>query len=469
MAPLDHDRRSQSAPPVLQTTSSLDSSSALVAAEHRSLPGSAATTTNLPPLATTPSTATTTPREAATVPPAAIITQTFQPYSLPPASSPALSKTALRRLTRRPPLPSLPQTPWRVDQATRPLLLTLDAYGTLFTPTTSIAAQYRDEAARFGLALLGDEAGLERSFRAAYKVQSAAHPNFGAADVGRTTRDWWAAVIAATMAPLLPDSAGGALPPGLVSALYARFASAAAYTLFPDVPRLLSLIGTSSWRAAAWPPSRTMLGILSNSDSRVASILSSFGMPIHPSLFPPRYAPSTRLHAPSFGPATFAFAALAPQLGHAKPDARAFAGARIQAQRALDALHPVARLTRTGASLLDSVNAEFHCLHVGDDVDCDVLPALAAGWDAVLLDRSAPEPVARRELRAGLSVDVINSLDHLRALVTRERFEEYAARLTEQDTRRAVERRPNRGHRSRGRRLVPHPASGEGENLVMLV
>lgn len=211
-----------------------------------------------------------------------------------------------------------------------------------------------------------------------------------------------------------------------------------------------------------------MLGIVSNSDTRVASILRAFGILISPAMFPPRFAPSSRHVRPDFGPAHFAFATLSYHAGAAKPDPRIYNAAVVDAQRALDALHPVARLTRSGAKLLDNVNADFHHMHVGDELEKDVLPAIEAGWDAVLLDREAADPVGERVV-GGKTVPVINSLDHLRELVTKERFEERFARLGAADKRRPVEARAVKGGKLFGRKLRPHPANREGENLMMIV
>ena len=66
-------------------------------------------------------------------------------------------------------------------------------------------------------------------------------------------------------------------------------------------------------------------------------------------------------------------------------------------------------------------------MHIGDSIHEDVLPALRAGWDAILLDRSSDQPVAQRVVDdegSEVAVTVINSLDVsiMRRLVSKERI-----------------------------------------------
>jgi hypothetical protein len=56
----------------------------------------------------------------------------------------------------------VPMKPTKLLQ--RNLLITFDAFGTLFTPKQSIAKQYGDVARRYGIYNL-DEADIETSFR----------------------------------------------------------------------------------------------------------------------------------------------------------------------------------------------------------------------------------------------------------------------------------------------------------------
>ncbi len=99
--------------------------------------------------------------------------------------------------------------------ARKHLLLTLDAFGTLFAPKEPIAKQYGDVARALGLATIRDN-DVQTSFRkgmpglravtarvvsavhcidsqAAFKDESKRHPNYGKA-VGLEAKEWWANV-----------------------------------------------------------------------------------------------------------------------------------------------------------------------------------------------------------------------------------------------------------------------------------
>jgi len=244
-----------------------------------------------------------------------------------------------------------------------------------------------------------------------------------------------------------------------------------------------------------------MLGLISNSDPRVRSILSSFtptSIPITPSLFPARYTPHSRhstLH--TFGAAHFAFAALSYEQKVQKPDRRIFDRALRLAQGVLDELHPVARLTRTGGELLGDVRQQFHCLHVGDEVGKDVVGALSAGWDVVLVDRTMEEGVGEREVDVPVEaadsegskmkkvkVTVVNSLERLRYVIDKERLEGEGSVWNQMEkmvwlnpdkgeieTRREVEKRTGKKRllykQLKGRRVVDR--GGEEVGLSMLV
>lgn len=383
--------------------------------------------------------------------------------------------------------PILAPPTWTADQATRPLLLTFDAFGTLFTPKEPIEQQYSATASTYNLDI--PASSILPSFKRAFKSLNTTHPNYGK-DTKTPIHTWWSHVISQTLTPLLPPHTE--LPHELLHDLYTRFATSTAYTLYPDVPAFLSTIG-ASWSAASWPPKRTMLGILSNSDPRVRSILSSFDIPILPSMFPPRYTPHTRRFHLDFGPATFAFATLSYEAGHAKPDRGIYSAAVRDAQACLERMAHVSRLTRTGMELLSEVRREFHCMHVGDELGKDVLPAIACGWDGVLLDRAAEEEVSEQKVEvdavtglqdgdaAGekkvVKVSVINSLAALRHLVTKERFENedgnprqepvyYDEAMSVED---ATPARLGKNRRYyRGRRVVEHPTSTRRRTLYML-
>lgn len=170
-----------------------------------------------------------------------------------------------------------------------------------------------------------------------------------------------------------------------------------------------------------------------------------------------------------------------------KPDARIFDRAVRLAQEVLDQLHPVARLTRTGGELLGDVRSQFHCLHVGDEVGKDVVGALRAGWDVVLVDRSMVEAVGEREVDVPVEVEaeavdgkkdgkqdgkkdgqeiktkkvqvtVVNSLSQLRYVITKERLEGHTSPWNQKEKQHMVWLDPAKGEieKKMGRKRVPY-------------
>ena len=316
----------------------------------------------------------------------------------------------------------IPMAKWLADRAGPPLLLTLDAFDTLYTPREPVPRQYADVASRFGYDV-GEEQ-VQTHFKKAFKAVSAEFPNQGQGKIHY--REWWTKVIERTFEPFKifrrpwPD-------PDLTERLYSTFSSRMGYTMFPDVKEFLSMIGTC-WQAWEWAPRRTMLGVISNSDPRLYDILRSFGVEVQRedtlALYPPRYAPDNRTDDPRFGPAGFSFATISYECGSEKPDEYMFNQAVTDAQRVLDSLSPVARLTRSGRHLLTNIGEQFQFMHVGDSLEKDVIPAMRLGWDAVLLDRSAEEAISERNVdELGRSVTVINSLMSLHHVITKERLQ----------------------------------------------
>lgn len=328
-----------------------------------------------------------------------IVDSIRKPYSIPdPDRYAGKSARKLRRMavTERHHV----ATPY-AQSATRPLLLTIDAFDTIFTPKDPIPAQYAAVAARHGIK--AQIADISADFRAAFKQFAATHPNYGKA-TGLTPKRWWSSIINDTFPShrypkMTPDTRVA-----LGDDLYKRFSSKAGYRLFPDVEPFLQQLGTC-FQASSWAPRRTMLGILSNSDPRVLPILKSFQIHVKPAMYPPRFAPQNRYQrGPDFGPARPAFATLSYNAGVEKPDPAIFERALTDAQNALMSIHTVGRLTRTAHDVLNNILTDFHHMHVGDSLKKDVMPAIKAGWDGVWLDRSSD--VAIREVLVNDQGDV---------------------------------------------------------------
>jgi FMN phosphatase YigB (HAD superfamily) len=158
-------------------------------------------------------------------------------------------------------------------------------------------------------------------------------PNYGKA-AGLTVEDWWSSIINAVFeqAPL---------PSGAQSKLYQQFNCGTAYYLFPDAIPMLDHLASQVIPVA----------VLSNSDGRIRTVMDDLGLTQYMAKSPVTGKPSINLSY---------------DLGVEKPDKKAF------------------QLVRELMNIRDPTM----CWYVGDDVDQDFHGALAAGWNAVLLDRT---------------------------------------------------------------------------------
>ncbi|KAI9316360.1 HAD-like domain-containing protein [Dichotomocladium elegans] len=209
-------------------------------------------------------------------------------------------------------------------------LITFDAYNTLFKPRGSLSAQYAQEAACHGINVT--KLAVSHSFGAAYKKQLGRAPFYGL-KLGMTPRAWWEELVYATL--LGAGATKQELDPAfdrLFDALYNRFTTKDGYTTFPDVQKSLVELKRRGYQ----------MGVISNSDERVLSVIKSLELDSH-----------------------FDFVLPSCLAGHEKPDIEIFEKAlRIAGERAENAIH------------------------VGDDVEKDYHGARNAGWHAILLERS---------------------------------------------------------------------------------
>ncbi|CEI99728.1 hypothetical protein RMCBS344292_13809 [Rhizopus microsporus] len=210
-------------------------------------------------------------------------------------------------------------------------LITFDAYNTLFKPRGSLSAQYVEEAARYGIKVTKNE--ITDHFGQAYRKQQLKAPFYGIKQ-GMTPQEWWKELVYATF------SSAGVHPKELDSnfdqlynALYNRFTTAAAYSIFPDVVSTLEELKTRGFK----------MGVITNSDERVAKVVKNLKLDKY-----------------------FDFVLASADVGYEKPD-------KVIFDRAL--------------KIAGDVSAE-NALHVGDDLNKDYFGAAYAGWHSVLLARS---------------------------------------------------------------------------------
>lgn len=231
----------------------------------------------------------------------------------------------------------------------RSRVIVLDAAGTLLAVAGSVGEIYAAEARVLGAEL--DPQEIERGFgRAMRAAPPLAFGPLAPRARAAAARGWWRAVARAAIADseeALPELAFDAF----FDRAWDRFSRADAWCLYEDVrPALRAL------RVRGSP-----LAVFSNWDARLPPILAALGLGGY-----------------------FCRVIVSVDLSAAKPSRDAFAS--------------VAR------RLAETTGEGPPPRMVGDRLDHDVLPALAAGWEAVWLDRSgrghAPDGVlVVRDLR----------------------------------------------------------------------
>ena len=215
-----------------------------------------------------------------------------------------------------------------MNRVSTPRAVLLDAAGTLIDIARPLGDTYSRLARDFGGDL--DPETLTAGFRTAFSdTPPMAFPGRRGADLDRAERGWWRTLVAR-----VTGEAGGVpdFDP-YFERLYAHYAGAPAWRVYSEVPAVLTALRE---RGAT-------LAVVSNFDSRLLSLLDALEL------------------APFFDAVVCSGAA-----GAAKPDRAIFA-------------HALATLG------IDRSQA----LHVGDSPEADYAGALAAGIDALLVDRGA--------------------------------------------------------------------------------
>lgn len=153
------------------------------------------------------------------------------------------------------------------------IILTFDALGTLYRFRAPVANQYLAVAKKCGLKSTINESDLQMSFKRAFKALSNEFPNYGKGKLDNP-EVWWSELVKRSFKDVVENEN---LPDGLESDLYQHFSSQAAYELYPDVRSLLHR--TREIRAVSDSPP-LLLGIITNGDPRVSSVLRSMGLSI---------------------------------------------------------------------------------------------------------------------------------------------------------------------------------------------
>ena len=242
------------------------------------------------------------------------------------------------------------EPPWASPRSTRratgsaPRAVLLDASGTLIEVARPLGETYSRLARDFGGDL--DPDTLTAGFRSAFAdAPPMAFPGRHGADLDRAERGWWRTVVERVA------GATGGVPEfdAWFDRLYAHYASARAWRVFPEAPGVL----------AALRERGVALAVVSNFDSRLPPLLEAMGLA-----------------------AFFDAVVCSGEAGAAKPDPAIFA-------------HALAAL---------GVEAS-EALHVGDNREADYDGARAAGIEAFLVARRATAN------RAGVITDLSGILE----------------------------------------------------------
>lgn len=146
----------------------------------------------------------------------------------------------------------------------RPQGLLLDAMGTLITLRESVGTTYAAVASEHGL--VADAEAIDALFPQIYCAApplafSPAEPQ----ELLEAERSWWGDRIREVFEA---TGTAEALPPGLVTDLFDRFAQPQLWRVYPEVPDHL----------AAWRRQGLRLAVVSNFDRRLHGLLASLGL-----------------------------------------------------------------------------------------------------------------------------------------------------------------------------------------------
>ncbi|MBD0334527.1 MAG: HAD-IA family hydrolase [Cyanobacteria bacterium Co-bin13] len=148
----------------------------------------------------------------------------------------------------------------------QPKVIFLDAVGTLFGVQGSVGEAYARVAGQFGVAC--EAPAVDQAFFAAFKAADPmAFPDSEPTDVPHQEYLWWEAIARQTFdqVGVLPQFASF---DDFFARLYAHFATAEPWFVYPD-----TLNSLQRWRAKG-----IELGVLSNFDSRIYSVLDVLGL-----------------------------------------------------------------------------------------------------------------------------------------------------------------------------------------------
>jgi FMN phosphatase YigB (HAD superfamily) len=229
---------------------------------------------------------------------------------------------------------------------------------------------------------------------------------------------WYGQTIKSTFNPF--TSKANPLPAQLIPELLTRFSSSEGYRLYPDILPFFQTVRqarriSATEQGDGWPWNLTTIGVITNSDDRVLSILSSLGLGVGTRTVgrPERMSHNGTQSQPARNGYTVEmapiglptaqcldqldedihFVVLSYDVGAEKPDPRIFQAAKDMFDFTIEnenRSHPDMALSRKDKWTVgpeSEKNADFIFLHIGNEVKKDVIGAQRAGAHSLLLDR----------------------------------------------------------------------------------
>ncbi|VUC20799.1 unnamed protein product [Clonostachys rosea] len=253
------------------------------------------------------------------------------------------------------------------------LLLCFDAFGTLFKPKGSVAQQYAEIARQCGMASI-TERELETHLGTAIKTEMKQNPNYGKA-TGLGATKWWTNVIENTFTPMIPR--GQNLPKDLAPKLLHRFSSDEGYEAQAHLTTMFKTLRNDDTRRLF---EKIVIGVITNSDDRVPSILSSFNIKVSPLRYGAEVDPTGSPKTDPEPPNDIDFHCISYDVGVEKPDGLIFKAAELMLAQI------ITMREKASPSAFQAKVDTWRKIYVGDEYVKDIVGAQNAKWNPVLLD-----------------------------------------------------------------------------------
>lgn len=234
-------------------------------------------------------------------------------------------------------------------------IIFLDAVGTLFDVRGSVGEAYQKLAKTFGVAVNSEElnAAFFQSFASASPM---AFPGIELAKIPQLEFDWWQ-TIATKAFEIVGAYQQFSDFPNFFAELYAHFATAEPWFVYPDVLPALN----------RWQQQGIELAVVSNFDSRLYPVLKALNLAEY-----------------------FTSVTISTEVGAAKPESQIF----------------------TAALQKHNCIAE-NVLHIGDSLKADYCGAKAAGLNAIWLNRQQEEVELGKSTFSEMKLEQCSSLEFL--------------------------------------------------------